>query len=77
MNHSMNQRRRSLVVLGAGTLTTVLTGELTGGSAVHAQGSAPPARIGFIVSTKAPAIATRLAAFKQGMRENGLIEGTH
>ena len=77
MKHSMNQRRRLLVVLGAGALTGGLAGELTGGRAAHAQGSAPPARIGFIVSTKATAIATRLAAFKQGMRENGLIEGTH
>ena len=77
MSHSINQRRRSLVALGAGTLSAVLAAELTGGSAAYAQGSGPPARVGFIVSTKAPAIATRLAAFKQGMRENGLIEGQH
>ncbi len=77
MKHAMNQRRRSLVALGAGTLITVLSGELIGGLAAYAQGSAAPARIGFIVAPNAPAIATRLAAFKQGMRENGLIEGQH
>ena len=77
MKHPMYQRRRLLVAFGAGALTTVLTAELTSGLAAHAQGSAPPARIGFIVTTKAPAIATRLAGFRQGMRDNGLIEGQH
>ena len=81
MNHYANRRRRLVIALGAGTLTDGLniglTGELFGGIAAHAQGSGPPTRVGFIVSTKAAAIATRLAAFKQGMRENGLIEGTH
>ncbi len=73
MNHPPIKRRRLLVALGAGTLIA----ELTGGLAVQAQGGGPPARIGFIVSTKAPAIATRLAGFRQGMRDNGLIEGQH
>ena len=73
----MNHRRKLLVALGAGTLTTVLAGELTRGLAAYAQGNAPPARIGWIAPTNAAAHATRLAAFKQGMRENGLIEGTH
>ncbi len=73
MKHSMNQRRRSLVILGAGALTA----ELTSGITAHAQGNAPPARIGWIAPTNAAAHATRLAAFKQGMLENGLIEGTH
>ena len=77
MKHPMYQRRRLLVAFGAGALTTVLTAELTSGLAAHAQGSAPPARIGFILTTKAPAIATRLAGFRQGMRDNGLIEGQH
>ena len=77
MKHAMNQRRRSLVAFGAGTLTAVLTGELTCGSAAHAQGSALPARIGFIWPTDAAASTTLLAAFKQGMGENGLIEGQH
>ena len=69
--------RRLLIALGAGTLTTALAGALTGASAAHAQGSGPPARIGFIVSPNATAIATRLAGFRQGMRENALIEGQH
>ncbi len=73
----MTTRRKTIFVLGAGTLTAMLALELLGGTAAHAQGSAQPARIGFIVTPKAAAIATRLAAFKQGMRENGLIEGQH
>ena len=77
MNHSKNQRRRLLIALGAGTLTAMLAVELLGGGAAHAQGNAPPARIGILVPTNAAANATRLAAFKQGMLDNGLIEGKH
>ena len=77
MNHLVNMRRKLLIALGVGTLTGGLAGELCSGVAAHAQGNAPPARIGFIVAPNAAAIATRLAAFKQGMRENGLIEGQH
>ena len=73
----LQHRRKLLIDLGAGTFAAMLAVELIGGVAAHAQASAQPARIGFIVSTKAEAIATRLAAFKQGMRENGLIEGQH
>lgn len=80
-DEATQRRRRLLAALGAGTFTTILTTALavalTASSAAHAQGSGPPARIGFIVPTNAAASATRLAAFKQGMRENGLIEGTH
>ena len=82
---ALPRRRRLLVALGAGTFTGTLTGTLTigltgalaSGSAAYAQGSAPPARIGIIWPTNAAASATRLAAFKQGMLENGLIEGRH
>ena len=70
-------RRRLLGALGAGTFITALTAELTSGLAAHAQGNAPPVRIGFIAASSAVAIATRLAAFRQGMQENGLIEGKH
>ena len=77
MNHSMNQRRRSLIALGAGAFTAALATEITSGLAVHAQGSGPSARIGFIVPTNAAEYAARLAAFTQGMRDNGLIEGKH
>ena len=77
MNHPVKQRRRLLIAIGAGTFTAVLAAELTGSGAAHAQAIAPPARIGFIVAPNAAAIATRLAAFKQGMRENGLLEGQH
>lgn len=74
---SMQRRRRLVIALGAGTFGGTIIGELTGGSAAYAQGNAPPARIGFIASSSAAASAARLAAFKQGMRENGLIEGQH
>ena len=77
MNHSMNQRRRSLIALGAGTFTAALATEITSGLAAHAQSGGPPVRIGFIVPTNAAEYAARLAAFKQGMRDNGLIEGQH
>ena len=73
----MNQRRRSLVVLGAGSFATVLVGELIGGLAAHAQGSAPPVRIGILLLASETSSTTRLAAFTRGMRDNGLIEGRH
>ena len=73
MNHSINQSRRLLVALGAGTII----GELTSGIAAHAQGNAPPARIGYLWPASVAENATRLAAFKQGMGENGLTEGIH
>ena len=73
----VQRRRRLVLALGAGTLIGDFAGELAGGLAAHAQGSGPPARIGILSSTNAAAYATRLAAFRQGMRENALIEGTH
>ena len=72
---ALHRRRRLLIALGAGTLSAVLTGELTCGSAARAQGNAPPARIGFILPNSEAANAPQLSAFKQGMRENGLVEG--
>ena len=78
MKYLMNQRRRLLISLGAGTFTAVLTGELTSGTAAYAQASAPPARIGMLWPISVAADAARLAAaFRQGMEENGLIEGKH
>ncbi len=74
MKHAINQRRRSVIALGAGTLAGGLASELTSGLDAYAQGSGAPARIGIIVPANAAAYATRLAAFKQGMRDNGLIE---
>ena len=73
---ALQRRRRLLIALGSGALSIGLTGALTSGSAAYAQGSGPPARIGIFASTSAAAAhATRHAAFKQGMRDNGLIEG--
>ena len=77
MKHDLNPRRKTLIALGASTFTAMLTGELTYGFAAHAQGNAPPARIGIIWPTSVAASAPRLAAFRQGMGENGLIEGKH
>ena len=77
MKHPMHQRRRSLVLFGAGALTGGLAAELTSGSAAYAQGGGPLARIGIIWPTSVAANAPLLAAFRQGMGENGLIEGKH
>ena len=85
MKHDLNKRRSLLIALGAGTFTGSLTGKLTpalaiavtGSSAAYAQGSAPPARIGIMLSGSAAASVPRLAAIQQGMLENGLIEGRH
>lgn len=69
----MNHHRRILIALGAGTFT----GGLASGFAVYAQSSATPARIAIVAPVDAVTTAPRLAAFKQGMHENGLIEGGH
>ena len=61
-----NRRRQMLMALSA----SALTGTLARSSPAHAQGSASPARIGFILSTNAAASAARLAAFQQGMQES-------
>ena len=76
-DEATQHRRRLLIALGTGTFIGGLAGALTGASAAYAQGSATPARIGIILTNSAAASATRLAAFKQGMLENGLIEGRH
>ncbi len=77
MKHPVNTRRKLLIAIGAGAFTAALATEITSGLAAHAQGSAPPARIGIILPTSAAVNAAQLAAFKQGMRDNGLIEGKH
>ena len=40
----------------------------------HAQQAAVPV-IGFLNSTSLEGMATRLVGFRQGLRENGLVEG--
>ena|SRR5215472_6670429 len=42
--------------------------------AAHAQQAAVPV-IGFLNSTSLEGMATRLVGFRQGLRENGLVEG--
>ena len=69
-----NRRRQMLMALS----TSALTGTLARSSPAHAQGNAPPARIGMLWPISVAADAARLAAaFRQGMEENGLIEGKH
>jgi putative ABC transport system substrate-binding protein len=65
----MNNRRKLIIVLGAGALTVPL------GSFAQQQGKIW--RIGFIGPNDAASSAPRLAAFNEAMRDNGLVEGTH
>jgi putative ABC transport system substrate-binding protein len=65
----MNNRRKLIIVLGAGALTGPL------GSFAQQQGKIW--RIGFIGPNDAASSAPRLAAFNEAMRDNGLVEGTH
>ena len=46
------QRRRLLIALGAGALPCGLAGELSGGIAAYAQGSAPPAHRDHVVDQR-------------------------
>jgi putative ABC transport system substrate-binding protein len=44
-------------------------------SAAQAQQPTKTARIGFLTGTKPAAVAARIAAFQQGLREMGYVEG--
>src|SRR5262249_49169795 len=61
-----NMRRREFIAGFAGVATWPL--------AAHAQQPAKPV-IGFLISGSADSFAIFVDAFKQGMRDNGLIEG--
>ena len=64
----MNHRRKLLVALGAGALTAPRI----------ALAQAPPLpRIVFISPIGAAQSATRIGALKDGLRDNGLVEGRH
>ena len=62
----MNRRRKLLVALGASALVPSSWAQTTA-----------PARIAWIGPGSASAFAMRVSAFKDGMRENGLLEGQH
>ena len=64
----MTNRRTALIALGASALTTPRL--------VPAQ-QAAPSRIAVLSPVSAAQGATRMAAFKDGLRDNGLIEGRH
>src|SRR5215218_1473093 len=64
----MNNRRKVFVALGAGALLRSLT------SLAQERPTKVP-RIGFLESLSAANIATRLEAFRQGLRELGYVEG--
>ena len=80
MNHPINKRMRNgiatrrqlLLALGAGALGTA---RLASAQQPTPQPSLP--RIVFISPIGAAQSATRMAAFKNGLRDNGLIEGRH
>lgn len=67
----MNHRRKLLLTLGAGALTDA--------RAALAQTPQPPPlpRIVLLSPIGAAQSATRIGAFKDGLRDNGLIEGRH
>ncbi len=65
----MNIRRKLVIALGAGALTAPL--------ASFAQQQGKVWRIAFIGPGREATTAPGIAAFKNGMRENGLLEGEH
>ena len=65
---NMNHRRKLLVTLGAGALSAPRI--------TLAQAPALP-RIAFLSPINVPQSATRIGALKDGLRDNGLIEGRH
>jgi putative ABC transport system substrate-binding protein len=62
----MNRRRQLLVAIGTSALVPSSWAQTTA-----------PARIAWIGPGSASAFAVRISAFKDGMRENGLLEGKH
>jgi putative tryptophan/tyrosine transport system substrate-binding protein len=64
----MNNRRKLLVALGAGALAAPF-------GSVAQQPTARMHRIGFLGPTSAAGIASRLEAFRAGLRDLGYVEG--
>ena len=67
----MNHRRKLLVTLGAGALTAPHI------ALAHAPQTPPLPRIVVISPIGAAQSATRIGALKDGLRDNGLVEGRH
>jgi putative ABC transport system substrate-binding protein len=65
----MNDRRRLLIVVGWGALTAPFVSP--------AQAQSKISRVAFIVPGRPATAAVNIAAFKDGMRENGMLEGKH
>jgi putative ABC transport system substrate-binding protein len=63
----MNNRRKLIVALGAGALAAPF--------ACFAQQQGKVWRIAYVGPSRAITMAANIAAFKEGMRENGMIEG--
>ena len=70
---ALQRRRRLVIALGAGTFT----GGLVGSFPARAQTGSAPARIAILASNNVAFMVPLLISFKEGMRENGLIEGKH
>lgn len=65
----MNHRRKLIIVFGWGALTAPLV--------FSAQAQSKIWRVAFIVPGRPATAAIHIAAFKDGMRENGMLEGKH
>jgi putative ABC transport system substrate-binding protein len=65
----MNVRRKLVIALGAGALVAPLTS--------FGQHKSKVWRIAYISPGRAATSASRLSAFRDGMRENGMLEGEH
>src|SRR5207253_7620175 len=64
----MNNRRKAMIVLGAGALAIHF-------ASFAQQSAAKIARVGFLEATSAATITARIDAFRQGLRELGYVEG--
>ena len=65
----MNKRRKMIFSLGAAVLAAPL--------AAFAQQQAKVFRIAYISPSRPGAVAINLSAFRDGMREHGLLEEVH
>jgi hypothetical protein len=65
----MNNRRKLMIGVGLGALTAPFV--------CAAQTQSKIWRVAFIVPGRPATAAYSIAAFKDGMRENGMLEGKH
>src|SRR4051812_19824450 len=64
----MNNRRKLIIGVGLSALTPFVC---------QAQAQRKPFRVAYIVPGRPATAAAGIAAFKDGMRENGMLEGEH